>query len=94
MKAPTVLKTPRLGGIAILNIIILAVLAFVVSNKVSQDHKAEVDSAVRASNRLVRAVVSKRDLAKDQRLVSYGLTLPEMRLEYAHSTVACTGRFE
>jgi hypothetical protein len=94
MKTAPTLKTLKPSGIAILNAAILVVLTFVVSNKVSQDHKSEIDSAMRASNRLVRSVVTKRDLVKDQRLASNSSPLPESQVVYIHSTISCIARDE
>jgi len=54
----------------ILNIVILVVLAVLISNKVSQDHRAQVESAVRSSHRLIKAVAARRELVKDQRISS------------------------
>jgi len=94
VKNATTMRAPGINGITILNIVILVVLALLVSNKVSQDHKSQMDSAVRASNRLVRAVAAKRDMVKDQRLASDGRVVFEVQPKYTASAPALPGRFE
>ena len=64
------MRIPRLSALTIFNIVILAVLAVLISNKVSQDHRAQVESAVRSSHRLIKAVAARRELVKDQRISS------------------------
>jgi hypothetical protein len=66
MKFATALRIPKPSWIMLFNLTILAVLVVVVSNKVSRDHQSQIDSTVRASHRLVRAVVANRDLSKDK----------------------------
>ena len=70
MKTATAKRAPRISALTILNLVILAVLAVLISNKVSQDHRAQVESAVRSSHRLIKAVAARRELVKDQRIVS------------------------
>ena len=54
---------------------ILIVLALLASNKFSHDQKSQMDSAIRASHRLVKAVASRRELVKDERLAVDGLAV-------------------
>ena len=70
MKTATAKRAPRISALTILNLVILAVLAVLISNKVSQDHRAQVESAVRSSHRLIKAVAARRELVKDQRISS------------------------
>jgi len=70
MKTATTMRFPRISALTILNIVILVVLAVLISNKVSQDHRAQVESAVRSSHRLIKAVAARRELVKDQRISS------------------------
>ena len=70
MKTATTTRVPRISALTILNIVILVVLAVLISNKVSQDHRAQVESAVRSSHRLIKAVAARRELVKDQRISS------------------------
>ena len=70
MKPATTMRFPRISALTILNIVILVVLAVLISNKVSQDHRAQVESAVRSSHRLIKAVAARRELVKDQRISS------------------------
>jgi hypothetical protein len=88
------LRIPRPSGIVILNVTILVVLALLVSHKVSQDHKSEMDSARRASHRWVQAVAAQRDGLQDQRLVSHGWALRDVPRGHAPSMAGCPGRFE
>jgi len=64
------MRFPRISALTILNIVILVVLGVLISNKVSQDHRAQVESAVRSSHRLIKAVAARRELVKDQRISS------------------------
>ena len=70
MKPATTMRFPRISALTILNIVILVVLAVLISNKVSQDHRAQVESAMRSSHRLIKAVAARRELVKDQRISS------------------------
>jgi hypothetical protein len=70
MKTATAMRVPRISALTILNIVILVILAVLISNKVSQDHRSQVESAVRSSHRLIKAVAAKRELVKDQRISS------------------------
>jgi hypothetical protein len=70
MKTATAMRIPRLSALTILNIVILAVLTVLISNKVSQDHRSQVESAMRSSHRLIKAVAARRELVKDQRISS------------------------
>ena len=70
MKTATTKRAPRISALTILNLVILAVLAVLISNKISQDHRAQVESAVRSSHRLIKAVAARRELVKDQRISS------------------------
>jgi len=70
MKTATAMRVPRISALTIFNIVILAILAVLISNKVSQDHRSQVESAVRSSHRLIKAVAAKRELVKDQRISS------------------------
>jgi len=70
MKTATAKRAPRISALTILNLVILAVLAVLISNKISQDHRAQVESAVRSSHRLIKAVAARRELVKDQRISS------------------------
>jgi hypothetical protein len=64
MKTATVLRVPKPSWIMLLNVAALGVLALVLSNEAAYDHKSEIDSAVRASRKMVAAVVANRDLGK------------------------------
>jgi hypothetical protein len=68
MKSATAMRLPRLSALTILNIVILAVLTVLISNKVSQDHRSQVESAMRSSHRMIKAVAARRELVKDQRI--------------------------
>jgi hypothetical protein len=68
MKTATAMRIPRLSALTILNIVILAVLTVLISNKVSQDHRSQVESAMRSSHRMIKAVAARRELVKDQRI--------------------------
>jgi hypothetical protein len=70
MRTATAIRLPRINALTIFNIVILVVLAVLASNKVSQDHRAQVESAMRSSNRMIKAVAQKRELVKDQRITS------------------------
>ena len=70
MKTATAMRIPRISALTIFNLVILAILAVLICNKVSQDHRSQVESAVRSSHRLIRAVAAKRELVKDQRITS------------------------
>ena len=70
MKPATAMRVPRISALTILNIVILVVLAVLISNKVSQDHRSQVESAMRSSHRLIKAVAGKREVVKDQRISS------------------------
>ena len=77
MKTATTMRVPRISALTILNIVILVVLAVLISNKVSQDHRAQVESAMRSSHRLIKAVAARRELVKDQRISSSDLSHDE-----------------
>jgi hypothetical protein len=64
MKITTVLRVPRPSCITLLNVAALAVFALVLSNQATYHHRTEIDSAVRASRKMVDAVVANRDLGK------------------------------
>jgi hypothetical protein len=70
MKTATAMRVPRINALTIFNIVILVILTVLISNKVSQDHRSQVESAVRSSHRLIKAVAAKRELVKDQRISS------------------------
>ena len=70
MKTATAMRIPRLNALTIFNIVILVVLAVLISNKVSQDHRSQVESAMRSSHRMIKAVAARRELVKDQRITS------------------------
>ncbi len=70
MKTATAMRIPRLSALTIFNLVILAVLAVLISNKVSQDHRSQVESAMRSSHRMIKAVAARRELVKDQRISS------------------------
>ena len=70
MKTATAMRVPRISAVTILNLVILAVLAVLISNKVSQDHRSQVESAMRSSHRMIKAVAARRELVKDQRISS------------------------
>ena len=75
---------PKPSWITLFNLAILAVLVMVVSNKVSQDHQSQIDSTVRASHRLVRAVVANRDLSRDASLAPHRFASQEGSVECTH----------
>ena len=64
------MRVPRISALTILNIVILVVLAVLISNKVSLDNRSQVESAMRSSHRLIKAVAARRELVKDQRISS------------------------
>ena len=70
MKTATTVRLPRPGAITIFNIVVLIVLAILISNKVSRQHEAQVQSAVRSSHRLIKAAAEKRERVKDQRITT------------------------
>jgi len=70
MKTATAMRVPRLNALTIFNLVILAILAVLISNKVSQDHRSQVESAMRSSHRLIKSVAARRELVKDQRISS------------------------
>jgi hypothetical protein len=84
MKTATALRIPKIGGITILNIIVLVVLAVLVSHKVSQDHKSQVESAMR---RLIKAAAERREIVKGQRVACGELSVSEVPAEHVASTV-------
>jgi hypothetical protein len=65
MKPPTDSEVPKRSCIMLLNLTVLGVLALVLSNKISHEHQAAIESAVRASHKLVKAAVDTRDLARN-----------------------------
>jgi hypothetical protein len=83
MKFATALRIPKPSWIMLFNLAILAVLVMVVSNKVSHDHQSQIDSAVRASHRLVRAVISNRDLSKNETIAPRHFASQETPVECA-----------
>lgn len=87
MKTATALRIPKISGIAIFNIIILVVLAILVSNKVSQDHKSQVESAMRSSYRLIKAAAERREIVKDHRVTSDELSVSKVPAEHVDSTL-------
>jgi hypothetical protein len=64
MKIATVLRVPKPSWIMLLNFAALGIIALVLSNQASYGHKSEVDSAMRASRRMVDAVVTNRELVR------------------------------
>jgi hypothetical protein len=70
MKTATPQRLPRLSAITIFNLVVLVVLAILISNKVSREHEAQVQSAVRSSHRLIKAAAEKRERVKDQRITT------------------------
>ena len=70
MKTAPTLRLPRISAIAIFNIVVLLVLAVLISNKVSHEHEAQVQSAIRSSHRLIKAAAQKRELVKDERVTT------------------------
>jgi len=70
MKPATAKRAPRISALTIFNIVILVVLAVLISNKVSLDNRSQVESAMRSSHRLIKAVAARRELVKDQRISS------------------------
>jgi hypothetical protein len=86
MKTATALRIPKIGGITLLNIIVLVVLAVLVRNKASQDHKSQVESAMRSSYRLIEAAAERREIVKDQRVTSDELSVSEVPAEHVVST--------
>lgn len=63
-------RLPRISAITIFNIVVLAVLAVLICNKVSKEHEAQVESAIRSSHRFIKAASEKRERVKDQRFVT------------------------
>jgi hypothetical protein len=89
VKLATKLKIRKPSGITLLNVVALAMLTCAVSNKISQDHRAQIDSAVRASDKLVKAMLANREMA--------GMRGPGPGAASAFDytpVVACPGRFE
>jgi len=70
MKTATTWRLPRPSAITIFNIVVLVVLAVLISNKVSREHEAQVQSAVRSSHRLIKAAAEKRERVRDQRIIT------------------------
>jgi len=70
MKTATTWRLPRPSAITIFNIVVLIVLAVLISNKVSREHEAQVQSAVRSSHRLIKAAAEKRERVRDQRIIT------------------------
>ena len=70
MKTAITVRLPRLSAITIFNIVVLVILAVLISNKVSREHEAQVESAVRSSHRLIKAAAEKRERVKDQRIIT------------------------
>ena len=87
MKTATALRIPKVGAITILNIIILVVLAVLISNKVSQDHKSQLESAMRSSYRLIKAAAERREIVKDQRGTADELSVSEAPADHLASTL-------
>jgi hypothetical protein len=94
MKLATGRKLPKNSCITLLNCAVLAVLVLVVSNKISHEHQAEIESAVRASHKLVKAVVDNRDLAGTEGVRPSTCASQEAPLEAAYPAAVTTGRFE
>jgi hypothetical protein len=63
-------RLPRINAITIFNIVVLVILAILISNRVSREHEAQVESAIRSSHRLIKAASEKRERVKDQRVVT------------------------
>jgi len=70
MKTATTVRLYRPSAITIFNIVVLIVLAVLICNKVSREHEAQVQSAVRSSHRLIKAAAEKRERVKDQRIIT------------------------
>jgi Flp pilus assembly protein CpaB len=94
MKIATTTKLPKPSGIMLLNLAVLGVLALVLSNKISHEHQAEIESAVRASHKMVRAVVANRDLGMIERVRPDSCASQEAPLGYAGTVAGSTVRFE
>jgi hypothetical protein len=94
MKLATGSKIHKRCGIMLLNLAVLAMLALVLSNKISHEHQAAIESAVRASHKLVKAVVDTRDMALNDRVGPDRCTSEEAEIGTAHAMVVITGRFE
>ncbi len=69
MKKAITARLPKISAITIFNIVVLVILAVLISNKVSKEHEAQVESAIRSSHRFIKAASEKRDRVRDQRLV-------------------------
>jgi hypothetical protein len=78
----------RLGGAAV------AVLALILSNVALHDHRSEIDAAVRATHRMVKAVVAYRDLGKTEPALPERFALRDIPPEYVYSAAVGTERFE
>ena len=94
MKIGTAAKLPKFSWIMALNAVALGVLIIALGSRVSFDHRSEIDSAVRASRRLVKSVVSNRDLARNERAAPCHLISREVPADDAEPVVAVLGRFE
>jgi hypothetical protein len=69
VKLATRLRIPKPSGIMLLNIVALAMVAFfAVSNKLPHEHQAQIASAVRASDKLVKAIRANRDMPRDEQV--------------------------
>lgn len=69
MKKAITARLPRISAITIFNIVVLVILAVLISNKVSREHEAQVQQAIRSSHRFIKEAAGKRELVKDQRVV-------------------------
>lgn len=67
MKTAILVRLPKPSAITIFNIVVLVFLAILISNKVSPEHEAQIQSAVRSSHRFIKAAAEKRERVKDQR---------------------------
>ncbi len=70
MKKAITARLPRINAITIFNIVVLVILAVLISNKVSKENEAQVESAIRSSQRFIKAASEKRERVKDQRVVT------------------------
>jgi hypothetical protein len=94
MKLATHTKLPKPSGIMLLNLAVLGVLALVLSNKISHEHRAEIESAVRASHKMVRAVVANRDLGTIEKYRPDSCASLQAPLDYSSPVAGLTVRFE
>jgi hypothetical protein len=94
MNPATGSKVPKGSCIMLLNLAVLGVLALVLSNKMSHEHQAEIESAVRASHKWVKAVVDTRDLARNAGVEPDSCTAEEAKIGSARDVAVTKTRFE